>query len=150
MSHARSHRSPLKFEAFYATLANMSLDEFFTRYAAISLGPQPKHWRGFMAQPSSSPDRRVVNRSPTKSRFLEWLRQVADFNRQHGMQSLAVVSIQDMPLSPLHRLATVRWGTRFEKTGDRVIEFEISYLLRRPRTGGGSSGTSPVAIRRRR
>jgi hypothetical protein len=26
-------------------------------------------------------------------------------------------------------LATVTWGARFEKTGERIIEFEISYLL---------------------
>jgi hypothetical protein len=26
-------------------------------------------------------------------------------------------------------LATVTWGAQFEKTGDRILEFEISYLL---------------------
>jgi Domain of unknown function (DUF4440) len=61
--------------------------------------------------------------------FLEWLRQVAAFNREHGMRSLTVVSIHDIELSPLHTLATVMWGARFDKTGDRVIEFAISYLL---------------------
>ena len=34
-----------------------------------------------------------------------------------------------MTLSPLHTLATVTWGARFEKTGDRIIAFAISYLL---------------------
>jgi len=63
------------------------------------------------------------------ARFIEWVQQVADFNRQHGMRDLRVVSIRDAALSPLHTLATVTWGTRFEKTGDRLIEFEISYLL---------------------
>ena len=63
------------------------------------------------------------------ARFVEWLRQVADFNRQHGMRALEAVSIRDVPLSPLHTLAAVIWGARFEKTGSRVIQFEISYLL---------------------
>ncbi len=34
-------------------------------------------------------------------------------------------------LSPLHILAQVRWSARFEKTGDRAIEFEIAYLIER-------------------
>ena len=61
--------------------------------------------------------------------FIEWLRHVADFNRQHGMRSLSAMSIRDVTLSPLHILVTVTWGARFEKTGERIVEFEISYLL---------------------
>jgi hypothetical protein len=61
--------------------------------------------------------------------FVEWLRQVAAFNRDHGMSSLTVVAVHPLDLSPLHTLATVTWGARFDKTGHRIIEFEISYLL---------------------
>lgn len=63
------------------------------------------------------------------ARFIAWIRQVTDFNHQHGLRDLRVVSLRDAALSPVHTLATVTWGTRFEKTGDRLIEFEISYLL---------------------
>lgn len=63
------------------------------------------------------------------ARFIEWLRQVADFNRQHGTRTLTAVSIRDVTLSPIHTLATVTWGAQFQKAGERVIEFEISYLL---------------------
>jgi hypothetical protein len=31
----------------------------------------------------------------------------------------------------LEWLAQVRWSARFEKTGDRAIEFEIAYLIER-------------------
>jgi hypothetical protein len=44
-----------------------------------------------------------------------------------------MVTIREVTLSPLHALAIVRWGARFEKTGDRVIEFEISYLVEKAR-----------------
>ena len=81
------------------------------------------------------------------ARFIEWLRQVADFNRQHGMRALMPVSIRDMTLSPLHTLAAVTWGARFEKTGDRVIEFEIVTCSKRQRTIGESSRISPTGIR---
>jgi len=107
----------------------MSLDRFFSRYAELSLGPRPEELAGLYAPT-------FIVGGPQGSRaftndvsFIEWLRQVASFNRQHGMRGLTVMSIRDVTLSPLHTLATVTWGARFEKTGDRVIEFDISYLL---------------------
>jgi hypothetical protein len=45
------------------------------------------------------------------------------------MRGLAAISVGEQPLSPRHTLAPVRWGARFEQTGERVIEFTIAYLL---------------------
>jgi hypothetical protein len=43
------------------------------------------------------------------------------------------VSVGENTLSPLHVLAHVSWGAQFEKAGDRLIEFEIAYLLEQAR-----------------
>ena len=45
------------------------------------------------------------------------------------MRGVTAIAIRDVTLGPVHVLATVTWGARFEKTGDRTIDFEISYLL---------------------
>ena len=45
------------------------------------------------------------------------------------MHSLAPVAIQEITISPRHSLARVTWGARFVRTVDRLIEFEIAYLL---------------------
>ena len=109
----------------------MSLNRFFSRYAELSLGPRPEELASAYAPtfivggPSGS------QAFANDGRFVEWLRQVAAFNRQHGMRSLTAMSIRDESLSPIHTLATVTWGARFEKTGDRTIDFDISYLLER-------------------
>jgi Domain of unknown function (DUF4440) len=107
----------------------MSLRQFFDRYAELSMGPQPENLAALYAPT-------FVVGGPTGSqaftndaRFLDWLRQVGEFNREHGMRSLSVFTIDEVTLSPLHTLATVTWGAQFEKHGERVIEFEISYLL---------------------
>ena len=107
----------------------MSLDRFFHRYAELSMGPQPEALAGLYAPT-------FIIGGPTGSqafanddRFLEWLRQVPAVNRERGMRALTPVSIQVVDLSPLHTLATVTWGARFEKSGDRAIEFAISYVL---------------------
>src|SRR5262245_21604590 len=62
-------------------------------------------------------------------KFVDWLAEVRAFNRQHGMRAVAPAAVRETVLSPLHVLAQVRWSARFEKTGDRAVEFEISYLM---------------------
>jgi hypothetical protein len=110
-------------------LASMSLDRFFSRYAELSMGRQPEALAGLYASTFIVGGPEGSHAFTNDARFIEWLRKVAAFNRQHGMRALMAVSIRDVTLSPLHTLAAVTWGARFEKTGDRIIEFEISYLL---------------------
>lgn len=105
------------------------LARFFTEYASVSLGPQPEALAGLYAPT-------FIVGAPTGShafanddRFLDYLRQVATFNREHGMRALTVVSVERVDMSPIHVLAIVTWGAHFQKTGDRRIEFVISYVL---------------------
>jgi len=107
----------------------MTLNQFFERYAELSLGPQPELLATLYALTFIVGGPQGSRAFTNDARFVEWLRQVADYNRQHGMRELRVVSIRDAALSPRHTLASVTWGARFEKTRDRLIEFEISYLL---------------------
>ena len=107
----------------------MSLDRFFSRYAELSMGAQPEALASLYAATFIVGDPAGSRAFTNDADFTQWLRQVADFNRQHGMRAIAALSIRDVTLSSRHTLATVTWGARFEKTGDRVIEFEISYLL---------------------
>lgn len=109
----------------------MPLSGFFSRYAELSLTAQPEALAKLYAPTFIVGGPQGSQAFPNDARFIEWLRQVFDFNRQHGMRALTAVSIRELTLSPLHTLATVTWGARFEKTGDRLIEFDIAYLLER-------------------
>jgi hypothetical protein len=62
--------------------------------------------------------------------FLAYLTQVHEYNQNVGMQTLEVVSILDIPVGDHHAFVTVEWGARFLKTGDELIRFKISYMLR--------------------
>lgn len=112
-------------------LAAMSLEQFFRRYAEVSLGRQPEELAGFYAPTFIVGGPQGSRAFANDVRFGEWLRQVSASNRQHGMRALLVNGVREEALSPLHALATVTWGAQFEKTGSRVIEFDISYLLER-------------------
>jgi hypothetical protein len=109
----------------------MTLEQFFTRYAALAMGDDDQALAGmyapsfFVAGPTGSMT------FANDAQFLDWLAQVREFNRQHGMRALSPAAVRETALSPLHVLAQVRWSARFEKTGARAIEFEIAYLTER-------------------
>jgi hypothetical protein len=107
----------------------MSLDKFFSRYAELSMGRQPEALASWYAPTFIVGGPQGSKAFTNDAAFLTWLREVSDFNRKHGMTALTAMAIREVTLSALHTLATVTWGARFAKTGERVIEFEISYLL---------------------
>ena len=109
----------------------MTVEQFFTRYATLSMGADDRAMAGMYA-PSffvAGPKGSAVFANDT--RFLDWLAQVRAFNRQHGMRSVSPAAVRETLLSPQHVLAQVRWSARFEQTGDRPVEFEIAYLIER-------------------
>jgi hypothetical protein len=112
----------------------MSLMQFFSHYAELSLGPRPEALAHLYAPTFIVGGPQGTRAFPNDAHFIEWLRQVGDFNRRQGMLALVVVSVRETTLSPLHVLATVTWGARFAKTGERVIEFDIAYLLEKAGT----------------
>ena len=109
----------------------MTVEQFFTHYAALSMGDDDRALAVlyaasfFVAGPTGS--RTFAN----DAQFLDWLAQIRRFNRQHGMHALSPAAVRETVLSPLHVLAQVRWSVQFEKTGTRGIEFEIAYLTER-------------------
>jgi hypothetical protein len=107
----------------------MTSREFFERYASRSLGDHPEELATLYASTFIVASPQGSQAFTNDARFLEWLRQVAAFNREHGMRSLTAVALAETMLSPRHVLVIVTWGAQFEKTGKRVIEFQISYLL---------------------
>ena len=109
----------------------MTVEQFFARYAALSMSDDASALAAVYA-PSFFVGGTTGSMTFTNdATFVDWLRQVRAFNRQHGMRALSPAAIRETVLSPLHILAQVRWSARFEKSGDRSIEFEIAYLMER-------------------
>ena len=109
----------------------MTIDQFFTRYAALSMGDDDQATAAVYA-PSfvvAGPSGSMV--FANDARFLDWLAHVRVFNHAHGLRALSPAAVQETVLSPLHVLAQVRWTARFERTGDRAVDFDIAYLLER-------------------
>jgi len=109
----------------------MTVEQFFTRYAALSMGEDERALAAMYAPSFFVAGPKGSMTFANDAAFLDYLVRVRGFNREHGMSSVSPVAVREKALSPLHVLAQVRWSARFEKTGARGIEFEIAYLMER-------------------
>jgi hypothetical protein len=53
------------------------------------------------------------------------------FYKKAGMTSVTIMNLEELHISKDYSMVKVHWGARFEKTGKRLIEFDISYLVRK-------------------
>lgn len=69
------------------------------------------------------------NIAQSKIEFVKKAPQARDFYRNVGQKSTRIVSKQISPVSNEYTMVVVHWGMTFEKTGNKLIEFSISYLI---------------------
>ena len=108
---------------------NQVVKNFFERYSSISMQGNLENHAGLYANEfiAAGPSGSAAFKNDSK--LLDWLKQVHDFNKKIGMESLQVMSVQNNPIGDTYSFATVEWAAKFEKTGEELIHFEISYLL---------------------
>ena len=53
------------------------------------------------------------------------------FYKRAGMTSVRIMNLEEFQISREYSMVKVHWGAKFEKTGSRIIEFDISYLVRK-------------------
>ena len=85
---------------------------------------------------SAGPNGTITN---SKAEFLKEAHKAADFYRSVGQKSARIISVDESPISELYSMVKVHWGVTFQKTGDKLIEFDVSYLVQK-------TGTEPKII----
>jgi hypothetical protein len=111
------------------TSSAISTRDFFETYAEVSMAGDAARLASFYAPTFIVAGPQGSAGFPNDRDFLRWLRGVFAFNRRAGMTSMQVVTLNEARLSDTHATANVTWGTRFAKTSDLLIEFDITYLL---------------------
>ena len=43
-----------------------------------------------------------------------------------------MLSISEIPISHEYSMVPVHWGVKFKKTGDKWVEFDITYIVHNP------------------
>jgi len=104
--------------------------DFFRRYALVSLGPEPEKLADFYDTSflAAGPKGGAAFRNDED--FLKWLRGVHEFNAKSGMTSMSAGTTDETSISADYTLVTVEWAATFERTGETMLRFKISYLLR--------------------
>jgi ketosteroid isomerase-like protein len=64
-----------------------------------------------------------------KKEFEEKAREAAAFYKSIGQKEARILSKKVHPISNEYAMVTVHWAVKFEKTGDRLIEFDVSYIV---------------------
>jgi uncharacterized protein YndB with AHSA1/START domain len=67
----------------------------------------------------------------SKAEFLKLAYRAAEFYKSVGQTSARILSLQESAVSNEYSLVKVHWGVTFRKTGEKMIEFDVSYLLQK-------------------
>ncbi len=67
-----------------------------------------------------------------KKDFLKKADQASAFYRSVGQTSARIISKNIITISDQYTMVTVHWGATFRKTGDKLIEFDVSYIVYQP------------------
>ena len=55
--------------------------------------------------------------------------QATKFYKSVGRKSAKIISKRVMPICNDYSMVVVRWGITFDRTGNKVIEFDTSYII---------------------
>ena len=100
-----------EYEKAFATLDIEKSAGFFAD-AFISAGP-----RGAIAQ--------------NKAEFLKMAHEASEFYKRVGQTSAKILSLTETPISNEYSMVKVHWGVTFRKTGDKLIEFDVTYFIQK-------------------
>ncbi len=67
----------------------------------------------------------------SRAEFLALSRQAAEFYKNVGRTSARILSMNETLITNQYSLVTTHWGLTFEKTGNKVIESDITFLVQK-------------------
>lgn len=65
----------------------------------------------------------------TKKEFEQKGEEAVKFYKSVGRNSAKIISKRIIPISDCYSMVVVRWGVTFEKTGSRLVQFDITYII---------------------
>jgi hypothetical protein len=66
-----------------------------------------------------------------RDEFMKLSGKARDFYRSVGQTGAEILSMKETPISKEYSMVTVHWGVTFEKTGDKPVEFDVSYFVQK-------------------
>ena len=66
-----------------------------------------------------------------RDEFAKMAGEAAKFYRSIGQTSAKILSMVETAISREYSMVKVHWGVTFEKTGNRLIEFDVTYFIQK-------------------
>ncbi len=66
-----------------------------------------------------------------RDEFAKMASKAAEFYRSVGQTSAKILSMDETPISDEYSMVKVHWGATFEKTGNKLIEFDVTYFIQK-------------------
>ena len=66
-----------------------------------------------------------------RDEFAKMATRAAEFYRRVGQTSAKILSQEEIPISNEYSMVKVHWGVTFKKTGNRLIEFDVTYFIQK-------------------
>lgn len=109
-------------------MSREELDILFKDYETAFNKLDLKTISGFYSDAFISAGPKGIN-AQSKKDFQKKAKQAGEFYRSVGHNSAKIISKRIMPICNEYSMVVVRWGVTFEKTGDKLIEFDVSYIV---------------------
>ena len=74
-----------------------------------------------------------------RDEFARMASKAAQFYKNVGQTSAKILTMDETAISNEYSMVKVHWGATFEKTGNKLIEFDITYFIQK-------TGTEPKII----
>ncbi len=66
-----------------------------------------------------------------RDEFAKMASKAAEFYRSMGQTSAKILSQEEIPISNEYSMVRIHWGVTFKKTGNRLIEFDVTYFIQK-------------------
>lgn len=66
-----------------------------------------------------------------RDEFAKMASRAAEFYRSVGQTSAKILSMDETAISNEYSMVRVHWGVTFKKTGNRLIEFDVTYFIQK-------------------
>ncbi len=111
-------------------ILDASIKRFFSEYESSFSELDLEKQAGMFADTfiSAGPKGAIAE---SKDQFLEMAEKAVEFYGTVGQEYVKILSLSETPISNEYSMVKVHWGAKFQKTGDKLIEFDVSYLLQK-------------------
>jgi hypothetical protein len=66
-----------------------------------------------------------------RDEFAKMASKAAEFYRNVGQSSAKILSMDEASISNEYSMVKVHWGVKFKKTGNKLIEFDVTYFIQK-------------------